>query len=262
MNEVRQRKGLARWTPPGLGVRARRTAALAISLALHLVVFVTAFSGAAGSLVSAAGAGGGPTGPVFTVTVVPLSSLSNVSQGSVSGPQPLFARLRAARDGVPLSAQQGERRTDLASLVERLRREAASTQATQESRAPPVDAHGSPVPAPSRPSRSERSTDGQQADADGDASGAASTGRLWGAIEPCWRNLGVRGRVPVILEVALDGSGGLRTPPRVIRSTTAILNEPRLQAEAGALAAVAACAPRGDASLGGRTYRLEFPAAP
>jgi hypothetical protein len=48
----------------------------------------------------------------------------------------------------------------------------------------------------------------------------------------------------------------------VIRAAAALVNEPRLQAEAGALAAVAACAPRGDLSLGGKTYRLEFPAAP
>ncbi|HEX4712060.1 hypothetical protein [Phenylobacterium sp.] len=250
--------------PPwrSLGVRSRRATALAVSIALHLAAFVFAFSGAAGSLVSAAGASGGPTGPVFTVTVVPLSSLSSAAQERVSESEPLFARLRAAKDGVPLAAQRGDRPTDLASLVQRVQRDATSAQLAQSTRVPSAEGHGSPIASPARSSTSQRSSDGQQADADGDASGAASTGRLWGAVEPCWRNLGARGRVPVVLEVALDGSGGLRTPPKVIRSTTAIVNEPRLQAEAGALAAVAACAPRGDLSLGGRTYRLEFPAAP
>ena len=98
--------------------------------------------------------------------------------------------------------------------------------------------------------------------AEGETADAASTGQLWGVIEPCWRNLGVRGRAPVVLEVALTHTGDLRTPPHVLRNAAAAIDEPRLQAEAGALAAVAACVPRGNLQLGGKTYRLEFPAAP
>ena len=64
-----------------------------------------------------------------------------------------------------------------------------------------------------------------------------------------------------VLEIALDSTGRLRVPPKVIRNETVPVDEPRLQAEAGALAAIAACAPRGNLAFGGHTYRLEFPAA-
>ena len=70
--------------------------------------------------------------------------------------------------------------------------------------------------------------------------------------------LGGRGRAAVVLDVALDATGDLRVPPTVVRPATAPVDEPRLQAEAAALAAVAACLPRGDPRFGGRTWRLEF----
>ena len=66
--------------------------------------------------------------------------------------------------------------------------------------------------------------------------------------------------MPVVIEVAVNGRGGLSSPPKVLRSTTALLNEPRLRSEANALAALAACMPRGDVRLAGSTFRLEFPA--
>jgi hypothetical protein len=97
---------------------------------------------------------------------------------------------------------------------------------------------------------------------DGETTGTASTGALWGAIEPCWRNLGFRGQVPVTIDVPLDSGGKLRGPPSVVRASSALLSEPRLKSEANALAAIAACMPRGDVRLARRTYRLEFPATP
>ena len=104
--------------------------------------------------------------------------------------------------------------------------------------------------------RSRRTPTG--AEADGEAAGAVSTGTLWGAIEPCWRNLGLKGQVAVRLEVVVDGRGALQGPPKVLRDASALLTEPRLKSEANALAALAACLPRGGARAG--RYELEFPA--
>jgi hypothetical protein len=259
--------GLKRSERPPRGtrrsLRLRRASAVAGSLAVHLVLFVLVFSAASGNLVSAAGVSGGLAGPMFTVTVVRLAPRTNGQRRQASDLQPLFAKLRVAKAGEALPFTPGEHASDVASLVARIRTQETLAAAPEKPRPErQADAQGSRLPSPNPLSKSERSTDGEQHDADGEAAGSMSTGKLWGAIEPCWRNLGARGRVPVVLEVALDNTGDLRTPPRVIRSTTALINEPRLQAEASALAAIAACVPRGDLKLGGKTYRLEFPAAP
>ena len=76
---------------------------------------------------------------------------------------------------------------------------------------------GSYVDDPARlsPARSRRTPTG--AEADGEASGAVSTGTLWGVVEPCWRNLGFRGQEAVSLEVVVDGRGALQGPPKVVR---------------------------------------------
>lgn len=241
----------------------RHSAALAGSLTFHLLFFLLAFGTASGGLMSAAGASGGPTGPVFTVTVVRMPPTTGSQRPAASGLQPLFAKLRVAAGGTPLPFKLGEHPSDIGSLVEQVRSQ-------QPTRAPPETVgaerqaadQGSRHPSPRPLSRSLSDEDALR-DADGDATAAnPSTGKLWGAIEPCWRNLGARGRVRVVLEVVLDSTGDLRTPPRVIRDPAALVSEPRLQAEANALAAVAACAPRGDLRFGGRTYRLEFPATP
>lgn len=191
----------------------------------------------------------------------PQTSTGQASSGAEL--QPLFAKLRVVTDGDPLPATPVKARSEVTSLIDRIRdQQSPASDATASGPARPSQPQGSPSPAPEPLSRSRTSAEGAQRDADGLAAGAVSTGKLWGAIEPCWRNLGARGRVAVVLEVALDNRGGLRTPPRVIRSETALLSEARLQAEASALAAIAACAPRGDLQFGGKTYRVEFPAAP
>lgn len=64
------------------------------------------------------------------------------------------------------------------------------------------------------------------------------------------------------IEVKLDDGGQLRGPPVVIRSTTALLTERRLKFEANALAALAACMPRGSRVIAANSQRIEFPAAP
>lgn len=240
----------------------RRTLAVAGSLGAHLLMFALAFSSASGDLVSASGRSGGPEGPVFEVTLVSLPS-STASAAAIGAPRVLTARSSTSAMPVAPPSPIGGTTSGLQSLFETLRSQQArppsTPSATAQSRVPPQGVR-SPSPGPS--SESVRPRLDRHTDADGDLTGSESTGALWGAIEPCWRNLGVRGRVPVVLEVALNATGDLRRPPRIVRDPAALLTEPRLQAEATALAAIAACAPRGDLRLSNRVIRLEFPAAP
>jgi len=241
----------------------RRAGALIGALAIHLLVFALAFSSASGRPVSSAGVSGGPVGSVLTVTVVRLSQLPGAPHDAAANLPSILARRTPSPTGEALPIGPHHPPSDVASLLQRI-------EAQAEARAPddrprpekPSDAQGSRSPSPAPVSRSQRVVYDGARDASGEASGSPSTGRLWGAIEPCWRNLGARGRVPVVLEVVLDGTGDLRVPPRVVRDANALITEPRLQAEASALAAVAACAPRGNLAFASKTYRLEFPAAP
>lgn len=242
----------------------RKAATFAASILFHLALFFIAFSRASGALVSAGDAGGGPQGPVFAVTLVRLPSpvaaqdSAAVAQSASSLPK---LRPTARTDGIVVAvAMQSDR---LAAMAERLalpdgqagspNRRFAANQVQQQGAFVPDDSRLSD--ARSRKARTDQGTDGE-------TSNSVSTGRLWGAIEPCWQNLGFRGQVPVTIDVALDGRGALRGPPQVVRSATALLSEPRLKSEANALAALAACLPKGDVRLAASRYRLEFPATP
>ncbi|HEX7761126.1 MAG TPA: hypothetical protein VF459_16590 [Caulobacteraceae bacterium] len=72
---------------------------------------------------------------------------------------------------------------------------------------------------------------------------AASSGGLWGQIEPCWRRMPNQSAVPVKLEVQLDDKGMIAKPPRILRPDSSVPDERRLIAEARALAAISACLP-------------------
>ena len=176
--------------------------------------------------------------------------------------QPLFARLRVAGVGAPMVVMPGRRQGELAALAQRIRGEQPAPATDRRPAPDPADAQGSRAPSPAPLSAHPGPAASPSARTQGKAAGAASTGDLWGAIAPCWRGLGGRGRAAVVLDVALDATGDLRVPPTVVRPATAPVDESRLQAEAAALAAVAACLPRGDPRFGGRTWRLEFPARP
>jgi hypothetical protein len=245
--------------------RSRRKAAIfAASILFHLALFFIAFSRASGDLVSAGDAGGGPQGPVFAVTLVRLPSPVPAPDSAMAAqPDSPFLKLRptARTDGIVVAvATEADR---FAALAERLALPAGQAGSpTRRFAANHVQPQGAYVPddtrlsdARSRKARTDQGTEGE-------TSGSASTGSLWGAIEPCWQNLGFRGQVPVTIDVALDGRGALRGPPQVVRSTTALLSEPRLKSEANALAALAACMPKGEVRLASNRYRLEFPATP
>jgi hypothetical protein len=242
---------------------ARRAAIFAASAAVHVGLFFIAFSRLAGDLVSAGDAGGGPQGPVFAVTLVrlPAPVVSDRAEAA-SQAQPFLIKLRktAATEGIPVPVDQ--RPSQFAALADRL---ASRTEATSSSafraladRVQPQGAYVQDYHLSDARSQKARTDTG----ADGDSNRSASTGRLWGAIEPCWRNMGFRGQVPVVVDVAIDGRGGLARPPTVVRSSTALLSEVRLKSEANALAALAACMPRGDVRAAAGKFRIEFPGSP
>jgi hypothetical protein len=237
-----------------------RLHALLASLAIHLVLVALAFSTASGRMMSSGGASGGPSGPVFTVTVVRLSPAPGAARETDPERLSILAKLHPAAVGEAMPVGPTRRNADVAALVDQVQAQSKSTPQAPRPE-PRADRQGARLPSPALVSASQRVVYDGRRDADGDAA-SRSAGALWGAIEPCWRNLGARGRVPVVLEVALDGAGGLRTPPTVVRNVNALITEPRLQAEASALAAVAACAPHGNLALAGKTYHLEFPGAP
>jgi len=240
----------------------QRAAAVVLSLVIHGLIFLFAFASASGDLISRGGAEGGPNGPVFAVTLVRPTVAGAAGQESAPALLPLFMKLRATPAESPLALPTGDRADGFAAMADRLRgQQPKSTQLQASEMASKADEQGSPHPSPLPASRAQLLADAKSGD-DGDRAGSTSTGSLWGIVEPCWRNLGPRGRVPVVLEVSLDGAADLRVPPRVIRSPSALIDEPRLQAESSALAALAACIPRGDLRFGRKTYRLEFPAAP
>lgn len=247
----------ARPVHPGRQKNRRRTgqaATVLISTVLHASVFTLMFSAARGDLVSAAGAAGGAAGPAVSVTLVRLPSPS-ANLEPMADLSPLAARLRNAsvEDSLPIPAPTDEFR----GLADRL----AASQAAKPkpSATDPGEAARRPAPRPLSEALGE-SRDGREK-TDGETTGSASTGELWGRVAPCWRNIARRNKVAVTLEVSLDSLGGLRTPPKVLRASAAIIDEPRLQSESGALAALAACLPRNEPRFGNQVHRLEFPAA-
>ena len=94
----------------------------------------------------------------------------------------------------------------------------------------------------------------------GGVSDDASSGDLWGQVEPCWSRLPQRSTVPVMLEVTLNDKGTLAGPPRIMRPAGAAPDEPRLVAEARALTAIAGCIPYKQVALPGtkRVFQLSF----
>lgn len=214
------------------------------------------FSAAKGGLVSASSAAGGVAGPTISVALVRLPSPSPVSAEPTSDLSPLVARLQATAENgiaIPVSA----RTDDFRGLAERLAANQAAKPAPTAPDQPGEDARR-PAPRPLSDVLGE-GREGREK-TDGETTGSASTGELWGRVAPCWRNIGRRNKVAVTLEVSLDTLGRLRTPPKVLRASAEIIDEPRLQSEAGALAALAACLPRNEGRFGNQVHRLEFPA--
>jgi hypothetical protein len=228
----RQKNGLA-WIASGL---------------LHAGLLLAFLSSASGQLVAADN--GGDLQGAMTVSVVPASALREAaSPDAAGGLQPLLARYS---DQPPIVFDPVRPSNDMTRLLQRYEGSATSAptagSAVRTSEAAEAEAD---QPALTRPA-------GQDGRGQPGAATAGSTGSLWGAVEPCWRDVAAGSTVPVVLDVAIDRRGQLSTPPQIIRHTTDTLDEQRLTAEARALSALAACLPRGDLRFSGKRYRLEF----
>jgi hypothetical protein len=239
----------------------RRAGAVAGSTLFHLGLLALMASSASGGLISAAAGGGGPQGPVMQVSLVgPVSAPAGEAAPEAGGQvAPLFAKYRPAADGVvaPISPTRTSR--DFARLVDRFQR--PDVPQPQQPRpdnlpdAPQARAPDRPSSTPSPVAAAARAADHPTP---GETTGQASTGDLWGRIEPCWRNLATPGERPVTLEVSLNAAGTISRPPQVIRAPDAKLDEPRLRSEARALQALTGCLPRGDLRFARQVFRLEF----
>jgi hypothetical protein len=236
--------------------RRRRGVATGASVALHGLAAVL-FLGRIGGDPAAGGdevAGEGP--PTFDVTLVSRARLAPQSapEAEAGGLRPLFAKLGSDAPAVVAPDPHGG--SALGQLFDRLSRQQPQMSPTK-------------VPVPAAPPEAEANDDDMgQADRTAGAGapnkmsgpGKAGGGGLWGQIEPCWRNLGLHPAAPVTLDIVLDPAGRLAAPPRIVRTAGQPVDEPRLRAEAGALAALAQCLPKSDARFGGQAYRLDFSA--
>lgn len=191
----------------------------------------------------------------FNVTLVTLPRVSDAPASSAKSLDVLAAALKSDALPIYLSEAGGDGR--LETLSARLRPAGAdSSQSIRPARtAPPWPQPPAPQPVDEARHQTPGRTTAKAAD--GQAGASASSGGLWGRIEPCWRTSANRSKVPVTLEVAIDGSGNLSKPPRILRDAAGN-DERQLAAEAAALAALSACLPRGDVAFGNRIYRLEF----
>lgn len=235
----------------------RRALAAAGSAVFHGLVLLAMFGSASGDIVSGA-AGGGPQGPVFEVALVgpPASAAASSQSASEAELQPLFAKFRVAPADNAVFLSTGANR-DFASMAERLRGAEPPSQRTAQRGNQAQDR----APREVAEEDSDLDTGGRRADRPAEGplgASSGSTGSLWGRIAPCWRDIAGSARTPVTLEVSLDATGKLALPPKILRAQGARMDEPRLTAEAKALAALAACLPRNDLRFAGQVHRLEF----
>ncbi len=252
-------------TTLGIGRRSHRARSWALvgSALFHAGVLVALFGSASGDVIAGA-EGGGSLGPVFQVALVapPPRAAAGAPAPSDAGLRPLLARLEAHSEARPV-VQTPANSPALSQMFERLRDRTPSPPAPKVS--PPLEAESDrKEAAPSAPQTmakevSSKAATGRAAASEsrlGEALGGSS-GALAGRIEPCLRGR-ASGPIPVLLEVSLDSRGGLSVPPKILRAPGADPTEARLRAEAQALSSLAACLPRGDLRLGGKTYQLEF----
>lgn len=214
--------------------------AATLSALAHVIIGILAFGALRGDPQVSEGRQGGDLGDM-TVTLVSAPSQTPHPSDPASGAlTPLFARFDTG--ATPVSAPV-KSEGDLDMLLRRVR-----------TAAPPTIDH-SDVPREPSSANSDSLAAGERAEKPGASGGG---GGLWGTVEPCWKTLAQRSTIPVTLDVTLDATGAVSTPPQIIRSPGTIVNERQLQAEARALTALSACMSHGEPRFGGRVYRLQF----
>jgi hypothetical protein len=232
------------------GRSAVRRAAWPLSVLLHALLLALVLSPASGQFSPPAGAQRAD----MAVSLVTMSQLEAqaVATSDDGGLRPLFARFDTGQP--PVAVDTTAPSGDLAKFMHRL-----------QSQPHPAQTAANEDLARDRTSQARRALDNRTSETGATSpAGEGGSGRsgtpsgLWGAMESCWRSLPAHSSLPVTLDVTLDFEGRIAVPPKIIRVSGVPIDEPHLQAEAQALAALSACVPRGDVRFGGRTYRLEF----
>jgi hypothetical protein len=233
----------------------RRSGALAASVAVHLVMGLALLGSASGRPVGADGPG--VEQGVMAVTLVSRrTSEPDVQPETAAGQlRPLLARFD---NGVAPEHLDTTAPATPSSRLNQLLAQLQQRQPPPRPQQPPASTDRlTPDPQEGDDERSAKAAGLKASGREGAAQPGAGGG-LWGLVSPCWDRIGGASRVRVTLEVALDGRGRISRPPRIIRAGSDAADEPRLRAEAQALAALAACAPQADWRLANRVYRLEF----
>lgn len=238
-----------------------RTVAVVAATAIHLVLFVVAFSSAAGGPVS--GGGGVESLDANAVTV----SLAGYNFPKAEEPHDrtaanfdaLFAKVRVDQAPVVIEAAPApSAKTNLDQLFDELDRSNRAS-ARQGKSDQDKGGGGKATTGANQTAEDLQGNDPARAQA-GQSGDNASTGALWGQVAPCWRRMPKVSSVPVTLDVTLDSSGRISTPPKIVRPADAALTEQRLTSEARALAALSACVPYRGVPLAKHPIRLSFPA--
>lgn len=232
--------------------------AITASTALHLVFALSIFASASGVI-----SGGMPDARYGDAVEITLSGFEGATAPAASSAQQselegLFQRVRAMQSDLNAQDRPAEQRSDLAALFDEIGQEHARTAKSAAGQAQ-TDAAGRRGAGVDRTGEEAKDGATSAAARSGEHNQDASSGDLWGQIEPCWRKMPENSTVPVTLDVTLNDRGALAVPPRIIRPMAAALTDQRLVAEARAVAAVAACAPL-QTPLSGekRTFRIVF----
>ncbi|MGA0601538.1 hypothetical protein ACO2Q3_12615 [Caulobacter sp. KR2-114] len=242
--------------PPPARQRARRwrETALVASLAFHGALVALFVLGAAGEVVTGGG-GGTPEESAITISLAGIAGSRQSSSASEPDRlQALYQKALSAQSDLYATDKPAPQQSNLSKLFDDIERQhAGDSQAdgtngkSDNGRETGAGQKGAePKPNPSRLAANGPGT-------------AASSGALWGQVEPCWRRMPDKSQVPVRLQVQLTAKGQIARPPTILRPDSSQPDQRRLIAEARALAAIAACIPYKTADLrSDAIYTLDF----
>jgi hypothetical protein len=230
---------------------------------LHLVLFALLTASLGGAVVTGgAGVEDGEVGAIDISLAGPRGGARAAQTPSSAQLKALFRKILAQQSPVTAPDKPAPPKTSLDKLYDAIDRERALRDAPAKRAGQGQADKGGPGAsrtgvATKAPDKQGKPNNTQAADGPG---AAASSGWLWGQIQPCWSRLPQVSTVPVTLEIRLDLRGQIAKPPRILRPNTAAPDERRLISEARALAAVTACVPYHGAtsSEGAGVYRVDF----
>ena len=252
-------------TPTARRKRARRGLAMSLSAVFHGLLLLLAVSSLKGAMVTGGGVQGDES-PVITVTLAGYEGGRHATADAQTAE--LQAILRQVQNSELQAAPQTSTstpRTNLDKLLDEVDRESPQVDPkVGGSGRSKIDQGGEGAAVTTaKVSAAAKASDRTPSNQTGQAGGSASSGALWGQVEPCWRRMPGSSAVPVSLEVTLNGGGLVATPPVILRPKGSLLDEKRLIAEARAIAAISACVPYHGALGAGaqKAFRLDFAAA-